>query len=145
MKEITVSAPGKVHLTSAHIVVYGKPALLCAINLRVTVSIKNENHQGKIIISSNIFKDALTLENKKIKTFTAQAKKSWEEYGKTNNIELIKPLTEPAGFVKIIIGETLAYLKKDLKDVEININSQVPLGANFGGSASVSAALFGLG
>lgn len=36
---IRVSAPGKIHLLGEHAVVYGKPALLAAINLRVTVSI----------------------------------------------------------------------------------------------------------
>lgn len=36
---IKVSAPGKIHLLGEHSVVYGKPALLSAINLRVTVAI----------------------------------------------------------------------------------------------------------
>lgn len=36
---IKVSAPGKVHLLGEHTVVYGKPALLSAINKRVTVTI----------------------------------------------------------------------------------------------------------
>lgn len=44
---IKVSAPGKVHLLGEHTVVYGKPALLSAINLRVTVIIgkKDQNYQ----------------------------------------------------------------------------------------------------
>src|SRR5512135_1447962 len=36
---VTVSAPGKVHLMGEHAVVYGKPALLAAINLRLSVSV----------------------------------------------------------------------------------------------------------
>lgn len=36
---LKVSAPGKIHLLGEHAVVYGKPALLTAIDLRVTVSI----------------------------------------------------------------------------------------------------------
>lgn len=36
---IKFSAPGKIHLLGEHAVVYGKPALLAAIDLRVTVSI----------------------------------------------------------------------------------------------------------
>lgn len=36
---IKVSAPGKIHLLGEHAVVYGKPALLATIDLRVTVSI----------------------------------------------------------------------------------------------------------
>lgn len=40
---ITVSAPGKIHLLGEHSVVYGKPALLSAINLRVVVTIGKAN------------------------------------------------------------------------------------------------------
>lgn len=38
---IIVSAPGKVHLMGEHAVVYGKPALLAAINKRLTVSVED--------------------------------------------------------------------------------------------------------
>lgn len=42
---ITVSVPGKVHLMGEHAVVYGKPALLAAINRRLTVTVsKGENN-----------------------------------------------------------------------------------------------------
>src|SRR3989338_3396929 len=37
--KVTVSAPGKIHLLGEHAVVYGKPALLTAINRRLTVTI----------------------------------------------------------------------------------------------------------
>lgn len=37
---ITASAPGKIHLLGEHAVVYGKPALLATISLRVRVSIE---------------------------------------------------------------------------------------------------------
>lgn len=38
---ITISAPGKIHLLGEHIVVYGRPAILSAINLRVNLTIKS--------------------------------------------------------------------------------------------------------
>lgn len=44
---ITVSAPGKIHLLGEHAVVYGKPALLTTINLRVYLTIKEKNGEYK--------------------------------------------------------------------------------------------------
>jgi mevalonate kinase len=48
---ITVSVPGKVHLMGEHAVVYGSPALLSAINLRLRVSIE-ENKTGLKIVTT---------------------------------------------------------------------------------------------
>lgn len=42
-KIITVSAPGKFHLIGEHSSVYGKPAILCAINKRVAVTFQDAN------------------------------------------------------------------------------------------------------
>ncbi len=39
MKQIVYSAPGKVILSGEHAVVYGRPALVCAIDKRLTISI----------------------------------------------------------------------------------------------------------
>ena len=47
MRTIAVSAPGKLHLLGEHVVVYGKPALLAAINKRIFVTI-SETKKKKI-------------------------------------------------------------------------------------------------
>ncbi len=52
---VTVSAPAKIHLMGEHAVVYGYPALLAAINLRMKVTIeeKTDGSAGIDIISSD--------------------------------------------------------------------------------------------
>lgn len=46
---IKFSAPGKIHLLGEHAVVYGKPALLSSINLRVTVQVGKVDHSYPIL------------------------------------------------------------------------------------------------
>jgi mevalonate kinase len=59
---ITVSAPGKIHLLGEHAVVYGKPAILAAIDKRIYVRIKNKN---ELFINSDygnkLIKDAISV------------------------------------------------------------------------------------
>lgn len=57
-KSITFSAPGKVHLLGEHAVVYGKPALLTTVNLRVfaTISKGQNDHPLKKTIESIVKK-----------------------------------------------------------------------------------------
>lgn len=50
---IIVSAPGKVHLMGEHAVVYGKPALLAAINLRLSVSIQSADKGVSIRVDND--------------------------------------------------------------------------------------------
>lgn len=57
-RSITFSAPGKVHLLGEHAVVYGKPALLTTVNLRVSVTISEgtNTHPLKKTIESIVKK-----------------------------------------------------------------------------------------
>lgn len=57
--QVTVSAPGKIFLMGEHTVVYGKPALLTAINKRVFVTVKTSLN-SKISSSDNKFISDLT-------------------------------------------------------------------------------------
>src|SRR3989344_8359312 len=91
MNKITFSAPGKVHLLGEHAVVYGKPALLATVGLRVYVTIS----QG----------------------------------------QSIHPLQ------KTIHPIIKKYLRtKAIPPYQVQINSQIPIGAGLGSSAAISAA-----
>src|SRR3989338_10569834 len=69
---IIVSAPGKIHLLGEHSVVYGKPALLSAIDRRLYVRIRNQagnkgitiigSENNKLILSTiEVFKGAFSI------------------------------------------------------------------------------------
>jgi mevalonate kinase len=51
LKMVTCSAPGKVYLFGEHAVVYGEPAIACAINMRISTSVKLVS-SGKIKIDA---------------------------------------------------------------------------------------------
>lgn len=60
---LTVSAPGKVHLLGEHAVVYGRPALIAAINYRLYVSIQFQQDKKFIIKTSereDLAREAIT-------------------------------------------------------------------------------------
>src|SRR5947207_70509 len=104
MKSIKVSAPGKIHLLGEHSVVYGKPAILAAIDKRCFVELTPRKDKKIEIIS----KEAQFSENvdekiilKKIK----QARKIWDVYNKSKKISILQSLTKnPSDYLVIIMG-----------------------------------------
>jgi mevalonate kinase len=63
---ITVSVPGKIHLMGEHAVVYGKPAILAAINQRLTVTVTDGDSN-----TSGYVADILRIVQKHFKTTRA--------------------------------------------------------------------------
>lgn len=52
--KVTVSAPGKIHFMGEHAVVYGKPALLAAVNLRTFVTVEKRVRDGETSAQATI-------------------------------------------------------------------------------------------
>lgn len=115
---IIVSAPGKIHLLGEHAVVYGKPALLAAINRRLYIKIKNQ----KPVPSG--------AEGSKIKNRRDES--------------IIINTREKDDLVKCAIDIfKKAFSLKNLPPLQISITSQIPTGCGLGSSAALSAATIG--
>lgn len=144
MKKIKVSAPGKLHLLGEHAVVYGKPAILAAVNKRCFVTIIPRTDRKIEIISSDFnLKKLLTEKEIIVKTKEAQGK--WEAYTKNNDISLLKSITaDHLDFLVIVIGEALKYLKKSFPSgFRLSVKSDIPIGAGMGSSAALSISIVG--
>ncbi len=121
MHSITVSAPGKIYLLGEHAVVYGKPALLATLNLRLKVTVtqlKQSSLQPKIVTS------ATTDYIEKI----IELVKDKYQISKLSNLEITIDSQIPSGFhlgssaavAVATIGALIYYLKKIWNPVDIN-------------------------
>lgn len=144
MKIISVSAPGKIHILGEHAVVYGKPAIITAVNKRCFVEIVPNKSKKVEIISKNL-NIKKTYTEKEIVARTKDAQIKWENYIKNNAISLLKSITSnPLDFSAIVIGESLIYLKKELPSgFTLSIKSDIPIGSGMGSSAAISVSIAG--
>ncbi len=144
MKKIYVSAPGKLHLLGEHVVVYNKPAIIAAVNKRCFVTIIPRKDRKVEIISPNL-KAQKVLAQKEIIDRTESAQKAWENWIKTNDINILKSITsDPLDYVVIVVGEVLKHLKKTFSSgFTLSIKSDIPIGSGMGSSAAIAVSVVG--
>lgn len=141
-KQITVSAPGKIHFLGEHVVVYGKPALLAAIDKRCVVSLTPRKDRQIEIVSENL-KHSITVSGLAVLEGTKLAQKNWQEFIKTGNVALLLNLTkDPLSYPILAIGESLLFYKKRLPSgFTLTIDSNIPMGAGLGSSAALAVCI----
>ncbi|MFC3476829.1 mevalonate kinase [Halobacterium litoreum] len=124
----TSSAPGKVYLFGEHAVVYGEPAVPCAIERRARVTV-SERDDDRLRVSA----DALSIDG-----FTV-------EYGNASDdgpdVDVPTPLVEAAtGYVDEAVAQARDAAGRPDAGFDVEIESEIPLGAGLGSSAAVAVA-----
>lgn len=119
---IKATAPGKIYLFGEHAVVYGYPAIACAINKRTEVEAEKTRNKDITIIPKN-------LSFKSIKF----------SFGDENRYNIPKKELKSLEYIRKSIKKILD--KKDQKiGLKLKINSELPISGGLGSSASVTVA-----
>jgi mevalonate kinase len=135
MQKYIYSAPGKIHLLGEHAVVYGKPAIIAALDLRSRVEIiPTRDDQIEITWQNVSRKYSIDEVIKK----TKEANINWDKYIETGDSDFLKKATSGEQAVLIIaIGEVFNFYKvRPAKGFKFIHNTEIPIGCGMGSSAA---------
>jgi mevalonate kinase len=122
------SAPGKVYLFGEHAVVYGEPAVPCAIERRARVDVEERADDHVRVQARDLSLDGFTV----------------EYAGSTDDrpdVDVPRPLVEAAmGYVDAAVDQARDAADAPDAGFDIVVESDIPLGAGLGSSAAVVVA-----
>jgi mevalonate kinase len=145
VQETVVSAPGKIILMGEHAAVYGHPALVATIDLRLRVSISSEK-EGAVIISLPTLGIECVTDWPTILDDTESCRAEWEAcFGPHayRSAESYASVGAADRLVRVALGETIGLAGVVGLPMRIRIDGDLPAGAGFGSSAAMALGVAG--
>ncbi len=145
---VRVTTPGKVILMGEHAAVYGRPALVAALGLRLTAELSPlepgsgcEIDLPQVEVHEEIELDALI-------AYARAARQRWNEYRQDPSSQAFDQVRgdDPAHVVKVALGEAAEAAaakrtgKLPVRPFRLRIDSELPVGGGMGSSAATAVA-----
>ena len=123
-----------------HAVVYGRPALAAAIDLRLTVRVSSWDAGVRLDLPNLPHAEQLPWSD--VLGYCRATRESWSEYSREPGPERFRAVRgeDPAHIVKAALGEA-AEGEDDPPGVEVRVESRLPIGSGFGSSAATAVAV----
>lgn len=147
-RPVEVSAPGKLILMGEHAAVYGRPALIAAIDLRLTARLSPlPGREVRLDLPGLGHLETTSWDE--LRAYALAARERWSRYAEHPAPETFREVRgeDPAHVVKIALGETAESLglptagRIGLEGAWLRIDSGLPIGSGFGSSAATATAV----
>lgn len=125
-----------------HAVVYGRPALVAAIDLRLSARFSDSPETGvRLDLPGLGISEHLSW--REVRGYARAARDRWNEYSAHPGPESFQEMhgEDPAHVVKAALGEAVEALGGDPGGLVLRIESDLPLGSGFGSSAATAVAV----
>lgn len=142
MTEIEASAPGKLILMGEHAAVFGRPALVAAIDRRVVVRAATTGGDGVRLCLPAIGVEE-SVPWPELRRLAEEARRAWADWDADRTGDIAFPgWPDPARVVRLALGESALFLDRERPPgLSLALDSELPSGCGCGSSAAVAVAV----